>query len=273
MRKLWLLLGLAGCVLAQNPNVPPNSVVNGASFAPMQQVSPGSLVSVFGTELAQSTAHADSIPISTKLANVEVTFNGVASPLLDVVAGQASSQINAQLPWNVLPQGTTTGTVSIVVTVNGVSSNSQAVQVGAPAPGIFTINNQGTGQASVLIGNTTTVAAPAGSIPGRQSRPVKKGEVIVVFATGAGPVDSAIANGVPPPSGQLVRTTATPGVLFGGVPADAGGVQFSGLAPGFVGLNQINVVVPQGAPSGNTVSLQLEMGGVATTNQVTIAIE
>lgn len=277
MRKFWscvILLGFAGCVQAQDPNVPPNAVVNGASFAPKQEVAPGSLVSIFGTQLAQTLAAADSIPLSTKMGGVEATFNGVPAPLLIVVPGSGGnlSQINAQMPWNVLPQGTSTGTVNVIVTVNGTMSNTQAVQIGPSAPGIFTLNSAGTGQAAVQIGNSAVFAAPAGSIQGAQSRPIKKGEVLVIYATGVGPVDSTIKNG-DIPRGSAVKTVTVPKVMFGGVSADANGVQFSGMSPQFVGLNQINVVVPQGAPSGSAVSLQLDIGGVTTSNQVTLAIE
>jgi uncharacterized protein (TIGR03437 family) len=277
MRIVWVfvtLLVISGCVLAQNPNIPADAVVNGASFAQKQQVAPGSLVSIFGSQLAQSMASADSVPLGTKLGNVEVMFNGVPAPLLIVVPDGAghSAQINAQVPWNVLPQGTTSGTVNVVATVNGVMSNSSPVQIGASAPGIFTLNSAGTGQAAVQIGNSTVFAAPAGSIQGAQSRPVKKGEVLVIYATGVGPVNSDPANG-DIPHGPTPTTMTMPNVMFGGVPADPGGVQFSGLSPQFVGLNQINVTVPQAAPSGSAVSLQLEIGGVTTSNQVTIAIE
>jgi uncharacterized protein (TIGR03437 family) len=271
-RLLWLVVALAIVVCAQTPDVPPDSVVNGASFASKQMVAPGSLVSIFGTNLASTMAFADSIPISTSLGNVEVTFNGVQAPLLAVVPGATgrAAQINAQLPWDVLPQGMTTGTVSLVVKVNNVSSNSAAVQVGAAAPGLFTLNSAGTGQAAAQIGNSQVFAAPTGSIQGAQSRPIKKGEVLVIYATGVGPVDTNLPNGDIPHSGQVKVKTA-PKVMFGGVAATD--VQFAGMSPQFVGLNQINVAVPSNAPSGNTVPLQLDTGGIVSTDQVTIAIE
>jgi uncharacterized protein (TIGR03437 family) len=60
-----------------------------------------------------------------------------------------------------------------------------------------------------------------------------------------------------------------PVVLIGGVQAQ---VAFSGLSPEFPGVNQINVVVPQGVTPGNAVPLQLQVGGITSTDQVTIAI-
>jgi uncharacterized protein (TIGR03437 family) len=58
-------------------------------------------------------------------------------------------------------------------------------------------------------------------------------------------------------------------VLIGGKAAT---VVFAGLSPQFVGVNQINVAIPAGTPTGNTVSLQLQVGGFTTDASVTIAV-
>jgi uncharacterized protein (TIGR03437 family) len=85
------------------------------------------------------------------------------------------------------------------------------------------------------------------------SNPLTRGQVLQIFATGQGPVPNA------PPDGQassgLVSTPNLPQVLLGSgtnatfVPASS--IQYSGLAPGFVGVWQINVQIPTTAPSGN----------------------
>jgi uncharacterized protein (TIGR03437 family) len=262
---------VAACAQTPAPQVFPDGVVNAASFASKQQVAPGSLVAIFGTNLSATLAIADSVPLSNSLANVSVTFNGVPAPILAVVpdTSQHSSQVNAQVPWNVLPNTVTSGVVSMVVTVNGVSSNSSPVPIGASAPGIFSLQF-GAGQAAATTGDGAAFIAPVGSIPGAQCRPAKRGDVIVIYATGLGATDFALQDGNIPPPGRLVKTVSVPRVLFGGVAADQ--VQFSGMSPQFVGLNQLNVVVPQGAPAGNTVPLQLDLGGILTTDKVTVAI-
>ncbi len=256
-----LTFAVVTCAAAQTPMVADGGVLNGASFAKGQAVSPGELVSIFGTDLASSTAQADSVPLSTSLANVNVSFNGVAAPLLYV----SPTQINAQMPWDVMPSGITAGTADVVVTRAGVKSAAQMVQVRASSPGVFSIP-QGAGYA-IAINADGSVAAPAGAIPGITTRPAKVGDVVIILATGLGPVDSPIANGAAS-SDKLRHTTTTPTVLIGGQPAQ---VLFSGLSPQFTGVNQLNVMVPD-VTAGDKVPLQLQMDGLTTTDQVVIAV-
>jgi uncharacterized protein (TIGR03437 family) len=184
----------------------------------------------------------------------------------------SASQINAQVPWGgtggVYPEimsGVEPGYVACSYSTIGVSS--------VPAPAIFTTNQSGSGQGAILISGTSgTLAGP--SAPG--ARPVMAGEFLEIYATGLGSsfVDSTGKTVSPPtvgtPSPSPPLSTATnPTVTIGGVPAT---VSFAGLAPGFVALFQINVLVPANAPSGSTVPLILTIGGVAS-NTVTIAVQ
>jgi uncharacterized protein (TIGR03437 family) len=246
--------------------------VSAATFAPGEPVAPGSLVAIFGSNLASTTGASDSIPLSTQVANVSVTFNGVPTPLIAVFPGGNSSQINAQLPWNVLPQGSTSGAVSLVVTTNGVSSSSAPVQVDRFEPGIFSLNQQGNGYGAITSADGTAFIAPTGAIPGVNSRPARIGDVIVIYATGLGAVDAPPNNGDIPRQTALVKTTTTPTVLIGGAGGVAGQVQFSGLNPYYVGLYQINVQIMPGTPTGNAVPIQIQMGNVISTDKMTIAV-
>lgn len=263
---------LAGAASGQIPTVPDGGVVSAASFAPGQPVAPGSLVAIFGSNLASTTGLSDSIPLSTQVANVSVTFNGVPTPLIGVFPGASSSQINAQLPWNVLPQGVTSGSVSLVVTRNGVSSSSTPVPIDRFEPGIFSLNQQGTGYGAITSADGTAFIAPVGAIAGVTSRPARIGDIIVIYATGLGAVDSPPANGDIPRNGGLVKTTTTPTVLIGGQGGVAGQVQFSGLNPYYVGLYQLNVQIMPGTPTGDAVPIQIQMGNVISTDKVTIAV-
>lgn len=262
MKALVAILLLAGAALAQTPSVAAGGVLNGASFDRTMPVTPGSLISIFGSNLAATTATADSIPLSTVLGNVNVKINGVDAPLNGVFHTANGDQINAQLPWNVQP-----GNAQVVVTSNGVVSAPQTLQVGQFSPGIFSVQF-GVGQA-IAINLDGSLAAPAGSIPGLATHPAKAGDTVIILATGLGPVTPEVANGANTVD-ALRTTTTTPTVMIGGVSA---AVAFSGLSPQFVGVNQVNVVVPAGAPTGNTVPLQISVGGLTSTNQVTMAVQ
>jgi uncharacterized protein (TIGR03437 family) len=260
----------AQAVFGQTPVVAAGGVLNGASFSKGQAVAPGSLVSIFGTDLASSNAVADTIPLSTSLGNVTVTFNGTLAPLNGVFHNPANGdQINAQLPWELLPAGTQSGSAQVVVNRNGVISPAASVQLAAVTPGIFSVQF-GVGQA-IAINNDGTLAQPAGSIPGLTTRPAKINDptAVIVLATGLGPVDPPVKTGNNANDGQLHKTVTMPVVMVGGVQAK---VLFSGMSPQFVGVNQVNIVIAPGTPTGNAVPLQIQMGGITTTDQVTIAV-
>ena len=97
----------------------------------------------------------------------------------------------------------------------------------------------------------------------------KSAKYISIYATGLGDVSNRPAAGAASPTSPLSYTVAAPEVTIGGVSAP---VIFSGLAPGFVGLYQINVKVPDGVPTGAEVPTVLKIGGVAS-NAATIAID
>lgn len=252
------VLVAAATLCAQTPVVGAGGVINAANGN--GTVAPGSLVSIFGSNLGASVAQADTIPLSTSLGNVSVTFNGVPAPLLFVSSGQ----INAQLPWNVLQSGTA-GTATVVVTNNKQVSTAQTLQVGPFSPGIFAVGN-----IAVAINPDGSIAAPVGAIPGINTRPAKINDPLglIILCNGLGAVSPQAINGAA--SLDALRTaTTTPTVLIGGQPAQ---VVFAGMSPQFVGVNQINVAVPSGTPTGNAVPIQISMGGITTSSTITIAV-
>jgi uncharacterized protein (TIGR03437 family) len=246
---------------ASPPSINSGGVVNGASFAAGTPVAPGSIVSVFGSNLATTSAAAGALPLPTTLGGAKMRFNGstaapkfFASPL----------QSNIQVPWELASQTQ----ASLTDTVAGVTSNSETVPLAAFGPALFATNQAGTGQGAILISGTGgAIAAPVGMFPG--SRPANRGEFIEIFCTGLGAVTNQPPTGSAASSSPLSLTTTAPTLTIGGVPAT---VTFSGLAPGFVGLYQVNVQVPAGAPTGDSIPVVLAIGGV-TANTVTIAVQ
>lgn len=238
---------------AQAPFVEPAGVVNAASFkAP---VVPGSLVSIFGSNLASVAASASVVPLPFTLGGASVSFNGIAAPLL-YVSGQ---QINAQLPWMV----PTTGAVSVVVTNGTAVSAPQSVQVGAFSPGLFTIAGY-----AVAVNPDGSLAAPTGAIPGVASHPATPGDSLVLWGSGFGAVNPPATTG--DNSLNTLRSAATPPtVTIGGVSAP---VTFAGLSPQFVGVYQINVTMPSTALPASAAPVNIETGGVTSAVQTAIAV-
>lgn len=271
--SVLLCVGAAGTLGAQNPVIVDNGILNGASFAKGQPVAPGSLVSIFGDNLATSLASASSVPFSTSLAGVGVSIGGVAAPLRDAIPGTATSrsQINAQIPWDAL-QGQQPGGVAVTVTNSGGTSPSQQLQIAPVAPGIFTIP-PGIGNA-IVINPDGSIAAPSGSIPGFPTKPAKRGDPVFFYATGLGAVTPPAANGADSLD-QLRKSIASFTVVVDGIPVTP---FFTGLSPQFPGVNQINFTVPNGARSGLVaLQIQTEDGTLyppnSTTPPVVMAIE
>ena len=255
MRSLYAISALLAAVGLSSAQTLVNAggVVDAASFA--APVAPGSLVSIFGSNLAPQTAQAAAIPLPGSLAGVSVSFNGLSAPLLYVAPGQ----INAQLPFEV----SSNSSVSVVVDNNGVVSTPQTVDVSPYAPGVFTL-----GGYAVAIHSDGSLAAPPGSIAQVSSRPAVPGETLQILVTGLGPVNPPAITGNNSLD-MLRRTVATPGVLIGGSLAQ---VAFSGLSPQFVGVYQLNVVVPVNASPGDSVALQIQIGGAVDAGNTAIAI-
>lgn len=243
----------AAIAAAQVPLVEPGGVVDAASFkAP---VVPGSLVTIFGANLAAGTAPASTVPLPMTLGGVSVSFNGIAAPLLYV----SPQQINAQLPWSV----PTEGAVNVVVTNGTTASAPQSVQVASFAPGLFTI-----GGYAIAVNQDGSLAAPAGAIPGVASHPATPGDPLVLWGSGFGAVNPPATTG--DNSLDTIRNVATtPAIAIGGVAAP---VTFAGLSPQFVGVYQIDVIMPSTTLPASAAPIQIQDGGVTGAVQTTIAV-
>ncbi len=242
------------------PAVNSGGIVSAASFVlPSAGLAPGSLASLFGTSLGSIAGGTTQLPLPWTLNNVTLNVNGAPAPLVYV----SPRQINFQIPW----EAAAPSQASIVVDAAGANSPAVTLSLGTVSPGIFTLAQNGAGQGAILIANSATLAAPA-SVAG--TRPAFRGEAVSVFCTGLGAVSATQASGQAA-SGSLVNTVVTPTVTIG-IGTQPATVLFSGLAPGFVGLYQVNVTVPADAPSGDAVPLMLTINGVSS-NTVTMAIQ
>jgi len=264
-RVFFFLLAAAGLGLAQTPVISNGGVANAASFT--TPITPGSLFSIFGTNLASSMASADTIPLSNSLGGATVEFiqgsNTFPAPMLfaQPTTQTATSQINAQVPWELDPSQQT----QVQVTVNGTPSTAVQVTLGPVGPGIFASNGLAI---SVNNADGTLTWAP-GTVPGLTTHGAKTGDTLIVYCTGLGPVTPSTPADGANSLDALRRTATLPVVLIGGVQAQ---VSFSGLSPQFVGVNQLNIIVPSGVTPGANVPLQIQMGGITTPTNTVIAI-
>jgi uncharacterized protein (TIGR03437 family) len=194
------------------------SVANGASFK--KSFAPGSVLTVFGSALSPVTQSASSVPLPLSASGVAVLVNGIAAPLYYVAPGQ----LNVQIPYEVSANG------SAVLSVNNNGQvTTQAFQVDAAAPGIFT-------DASGALVPTATAAL---------------GQEIAFYITGAGAVSPAVSDGAAPAGSTSIADLPKPvqptSVTIGGAIAT---IDFIGIPSGLVGVTQINVQVPKGIPTG-----------------------
>ena|ERR1019366_5320261 len=182
------------------------------------------------------------------------------------------SQANFQVPSNA-PLGADRVAVRTADTGELVAGGS--VLVSAASPGIFTANQSGTGQAAV-VNQDNTINSPA--------NPAPVGSTVTIYGTGQVQVSPAVPDGTaapgPPGLAQTVAVPTSSGttclnnqpsmcVAIGS--SGFGNVQYSGLAPGYIGLWQINVTIPQGTAAGSAVPIRVIINGTPS-NTVTVAV-
>ena len=206
---------------------------------------PGSIVSIYGSGLANGTQSAAGLPLPSTLAGASIDIAGLAAPLYFA----SPAQINAQVPFEAAP-----GAARLTVSVDGQMVATTNLSIQPTAPGIF-VDPQGRAAAFNEDGSLNAPDNPAAA-----------GTPLTLYTTGLGAVDQSVPSGAAAPLDPLAHATAGIEVKVGGVPAD---VLFAGLAPTFAGLYQLNIQLPMTGPG--EVPLQITAGGAAS-NVVTISL-
>lgn len=236
------------------PVITDNGVVNAASFTALRPVSPGGIVTIFGKNLAEAGSCFGGncpveLPLPVTLGGASVKIGGFDAPLFYAGPGQINAQVPAQL--------TGLSSADVVVAARGIVSSARSVQIDAAQPGIFMAGGT---QGAVLNQDFSANSA---------ANPADRGSVLQIYATGLGPTNPAVATGeIGPTSPPFATVVNSVTVSLGGVNAP---VEFQALAPGFVGLYQINIRVPASVAPGSAVSLKITQNGVES-NPVTVAI-
>ena len=236
-------------VIAAKPRQTENAVVvNAASFLP--GISPGDLATIFGDNLTtvNGIVLAGVDPLPTQLAGVEVLVNGISAPIYGVAYAGGEDQISIQVPYGA-PTGL--GAAEIQVFDNEQLVADFFTDSYTEDPGIFTYD-----------GNFAIAEAADYSLIG-PNNPANPGEPLVLYVTGLGPLTLDLVDGYGAPVTPPFAETVDPfQVIVDGENCD---VFFSGLAPGFVGLYQINFYVPMDAAAGNLqISIQSSYANSAT---------
>jgi len=214
--------------------------VNGANQQNFN-LAPGMIVSMYsqGGSFADELAVASTASLPRMLADTQVLFNDNPVPLYFV----SPNQINFQVPWSATPGSI--ADISVVKPSTGQVMASSFVRIDTVSPGFFTATANGRGQISALNQDNTVNSI---------TNPIARGQVIQLYGTGIGSVSNTPADGEPSPSAPLAEGLK-PDVVINGRIVPAADVLYSGLAPGFVGLWQLNVKIPDTVPPGNNISV------------------
>jgi uncharacterized protein (TIGR03437 family) len=247
------------------PVIDAGGIVSASSFGDFPAIAPGSLIEIYGMNLTASkplgwgSAFINDIA-PTQLGDVSVSVGGKAAFINYISPGQVNALVSSDAP---------TGPQEITLTNSIGTSDPYPIYVNPTQPGLlapsqFIINGKQYVFAMLPGG---VFALPENAVPEVSSRPAMPGETIVLFGIGFGPVTGDF------PAGTLFTGTdslTTPfHFLFGNTQAT---VAYDGLAPGLTGLYQFDVVVPNVAAN-NALSISINLGGVAGTQKLYIAVQ
>jgi len=237
------------------PLVLPTGVVNAASFL-AGGVAAGELISILGSELGPRTGVAATLDstgrLPRSLSDVIVRIGGQPAPLLFV----RSDQVNAQAPYEIAELSA----VELEVEYRGVRGFVVPIRVLEAKPGLFAVSG-GAGQAAAFNQDST---------PNSALNPARVGSIVQLFLTGQGVVGPTVPSGQIAPLEQPFSAPRLPvRVAIGGVEAR---VAFAGLAPGLVGVLQINAVAPAGFFPLDNVPVTVTIGEAQSAGNVTIAV-
>jgi uncharacterized protein (TIGR03437 family) len=219
-------------------------------------ITPGELVWITGTALGPLVGVEAQFDqqgqLPTQLGGVSVSFDGTNAPIIFA----SFNGVLVQVPFELAGRSAT----AITLTYQNVTSAPVAKVVVAASPGLYTRGGAGVGQLTAINPNGTrnTVASP-----------VARGSYIIVYANGLGAVNPPVPTGQRAPFNPLSTVQFPITASIGGQPAQ---VLYAGLAPGFVGLYQLNIAVPANASTG-LVPLTLTINGVPSQDNVFIAVQ
>jgi uncharacterized protein (TIGR03437 family) len=274
--RLLLILLAAGAVYGQRPVISPGGVVNAASYVAGgltgRALSPASLVSIFGSNLAATEQVASGFPLPTTLGGTSVTMTGVPMPILYVSPRQINIQLST-VPVPVLPPTMDPAPIVVVTAAGASEPYPLPGDIGGPF-GIFTLDGSGCGRGAVL--NVASDGSMSLNSPSNSASP---GDFISVYGTGLGAVYNPPPAGSPAPSNppSLAMSWSLYLGIFDLAPSLPSTplrprVSWAGRAPGFVGLDQVNLRIPETVREGCAVPLAIGAAHAGRSQPIPISI-
>jgi len=232
-----------------------SSVANAASYS-QDAISPGELVSIFGSNLGFGSPAGiqldDSGMVAASLAGTRVLFDGVPGPMVYANAGQ----VNALVPF-----GLSAASTNVQVEFQGQASDPVPMVVAASLPGIFAADGSGVGQGLIFNQDGTANS---------DANPAAPGSVLVLYATGVGQFSPPGQDGAVATAGSLPLPVLPVSATVAGQPAQ---VLYAGGGVGMVeGIVQVNLRIPDGVPTGPS-EVVLQIGDRASQPGLTVAIQ
>ncbi len=238
--------------------VPQVNVLSAANSIVGRALAAGTIVSVYAAQspnvISSGTVIGTTLPLATNLSDTEVLVNGVPSALLYVSPGQINLPLSYSLPQSGLAD------IQVIRPSTGQIYAGGQISLGSASPGLFVEGAQQSGPVAALNQDNSVNTA---------TNPAPRGTVIQIFGTGQGAVMGAPPDGQP--SSGLVPTTGTLQIVLGTagtniISVPAADITYSGLAPGFIGLWQVNFTVPANAPTGTNVPITVFMNSISSSN-------
>jgi len=247
------------------PKINSGGVITASAFGSSTTVAPGSWIEIYGTGLASATASWQTSDFVGSMAPDSLNLTSVTIGGMPAAVSYVSkTQVDVQVP------NVSAGTQSLVLTNPQGSSSAYSLTVASAAPGLYAPSQLNIGGkqyvGAVFPGSPLTWVLPTGAVSGFTSHPAAPGSTIVLYGVGFGAVTPAVAPGL---IDSGTNTLAAP-VTFS-IGGTAATTSYQGLAPGFVGLYQFNVVVPT-ITANSAATLTFTQGGKAGTQTLYTAV-
>jgi uncharacterized protein (TIGR03437 family) len=238
---LWLLAALVFPPLARAgetarylaPSYSAASIVNNANNL-SGALAPNTIVTLYGENLAYTTRALVPGDLTTGRIPTALPGTGVRVLIRNVPAGiyfVSPNQINLLVPSNLVP-----GDATLQLVQDGHAGPEVRIRLRSAAPGLYQLDPE------------TVIAMKSDGTVATADNPARPGEVIVLYATGLGEVSPPLAAGEIPRAPASLKRLSEFNVFLDGAPVDPGRVLYAGVTPGFAGLYQINLHLPETAP-------------------------